>query len=142
VEFCERIKESGQTVPLVFRISFVCPKCPNEEASDNRAESVSLPSSLNLDPEWIAEIDRSLELVRRIEERMFLKCLSHSTVSERLFPCLNRLRKALLRQKSHLIAISPEQTPAVELEQGYTCTCEDQENKSELKLELPNTANF
>ena len=126
VEFCERIKASDEFVPRVLTINFVCAKCHKEERPERRSQSLRLPSSLDLDPGWMAEIDRSLELVRRLEERTFLRCLSHGYVADRLFSSLTRVRKALLRQKSHVIAIRPEQTmPAMELKQDHTCICND-----------------
>ena len=124
---CQQTIESDESIPRVLTINFVCPKCAEKEPLEDQSESTSFPRSLDVDPAWMAEIDRSLELVRRTEERTLLKCLSHGTVADRLFSSLNRLREALVRQKSHLIAIGPEQTTQLmELKEVHTCTCDDE----------------
>ena len=93
VEFCERIKASDEFVPRVLTINFVCAKCHKEERPEGRSQSLRLPSSLDLDPGWMAEIDRSLELVRRLEERTLgigriLAFSSRHSASTIACPCL------------------------------------------------------
>lgn len=141
VALCKQIIESDQPMHYVVAITYECPMCSKKEPLENQSESSSLPSTLHLDSTWIAELDRSLELVFRTEERTFLRCLPRGVLADRLFSSFIRLRNALLRQKSYLMAISPKQTiPIVELEQGHTCTCSDRSTESDLKARRPNAA--
>jgi hypothetical protein len=108
-------------------INYVCPICVKTSPLEvPESQSASLPEALELDPAWQSEIDWALELVRRTEERVFARCLSRGTLPGGFFSALNRLRKALLQQKSHLLQTTPEQTmPLVELRHVNTCTCGD-----------------
>jgi hypothetical protein len=116
------LKQSSLTV------DFVCPTCvKNEPPEVSESQPASLPEALELDPAWQSEIDWALELVCRTEERGFARCLSRGTLPGGFFSALNRLRKALLQQKSHLLQTTPEQPmPLVELRHGTTCTCGDE----------------
>jgi hypothetical protein len=131
LRFCQQIMESDsgqQPEPIILTIKYVCPTCvKNEPLEVPESQSANLPEALELDPAWQAEIDWALELVCRTEERMFARCLSRGTLPGGFFSALNRLRKALLQQKSHLLEMTPEQTvPLLEVSYMHTCTCGDE----------------
>ena len=129
LQLCQQIIESDsrQPEPIIVTVSFVCPTCvKNKPLEVPESQPANLPEALELDPAWQAEIDWALELVRRTEERGFARCLSRGTFPGGFFSALNRLRKALLQQISHLPQTTPEQTvPLVELRHVNTCTCGD-----------------
>jgi hypothetical protein len=130
LRFCQQIIESDsrqQPEPIILTVSYVCPTCDkNEPLEVPEAQSANLPETLELDPVWQSEIDLALELVCRTEERVFARCLSRRTLPGGFFSALNRLRKALLQQKSHLLEMTPEQTmPLFEVSYMHTCTCDD-----------------
>ena len=127
LRICDRIIESNEPESIFISLSFVCPRCPKRERIQDQSESSSSQSFVDLDPAWMDQVDWSLELLRRTEEHIFLRGLTRGMADDRLFPSLDRLRKALLRQKSYLTTISPAQTkPIVTVEQGYRCTCDKQ----------------
>ncbi|PYV80400.1 MAG: hypothetical protein DMG96_00755 [Acidobacteria bacterium] len=130
LQLCQQIIESDSRQPeaIILTVSFVCPTCVrNEPPEVSESQPANLPEALEADPAWQAEIDWALELVCRTEERGFARCLSRGTLPGGFFSALNRLRKALLQQKSHLLRTTPEQPmPLVELRHGTTCTCGDE----------------
>jgi hypothetical protein len=134
LRFCQQIKEWDrweQPEPMLLTVKFVCPTCHiNEPPEVPESQSADLPETLELDPEWRSEIDWALELVCRTEERAFARCRSYRTHAGGFFSALNRLRNALLQQKSHLLEIAPEQTmPLFEVSYMHTCTCGDKSDE-------------
>jgi hypothetical protein len=130
LRFCQQIIESDSRQPpepILLTVSYVCPTCvKNEPLEDPESQSANLNGALEADPAWQAEIDWALEVVCRTEERVFARCLSRGTFPEGFLSALNRLRNALLQQKSHLLQTTPEQQmPLVELRHVTTCTCGD-----------------
>jgi len=130
LRFCQQIIESDggqQPEPIILTINYVCPTCvKNTPPEVPEPQPASLPEALELDPACQLEIDWALERVRRTEERVFARCLSRGTLPGGFFSALNRLRKALLQQKFHLLQTTPEQPmPPVELRHVTTCTCGD-----------------
>ena len=129
LQLCQQIIESDSRQPeaIILTVSFVCPTCvKNKPLEVPESQSANLPEALELDPAWQAEIDWALELVCRTEERVFARCLSRGTPPGGFFSALNRLRKALLQQKSHLLQMTPEQPmPLFEVRYGTTCSCGD-----------------
>jgi hypothetical protein len=129
LQLCQQIIESDSRQPeaIVVTVSFVCPTCvKNEPLEVPESQYANLPEALEADPAWQAEIDWALELVCRTEERVFARCLSRETLPGGFFSALNRLRKALLQQKLHLLETIPQETmPLVESGYVHTCTCGD-----------------
>jgi hypothetical protein len=128
--FCQQIIESDnrpQPEPIILNIRYVCPTCvKNSPLEVPESQSANLPEALEANPAWQAEVDSALELVCRTEERVFARCLSRGTLPGGFFSALNRLRKALLQQKLHLLETIPPQTmPLVESRYVHTCTCGD-----------------
>ena len=125
--FRQQIIESGRgrkPEAMVVTIEWVCGTCPeNRPLGVPESQPASLPEVLEPDPAWQSEIDWALELAHRTEERVFARCLSRGTLPGGFFSALNRLRKALLQQKFHLLQTTPEEAMDFELRLSETCRC-------------------
>src|SRR5438132_1081013 len=129
LQLCQQIIESDSRQPeaIILTVSYVCPTCVKKEPLEvPESQSADLPEALEADPAWQAEVDWALELVCRTEERVFARCLSRGALPGGFFSALDRLRKALLQQKFHLLQTTPQRTmPLIELSHVETCTCGD-----------------
>jgi hypothetical protein len=120
---------------MELTIHFICPDCPADRLVEApESESASLPRVLEPDPGWHSEIDWPLEETYLTEMRVFARCRSRETFPKDFFLSLDRMRKALLHQKSHLLETTPEQPMKLNLNVSEGCICgktPDEEAESE-----------
>jgi hypothetical protein len=124
--FREQIIQSGgdqKPKAMILTDGWRCRTCSEDRPAQPESQPAKSPGVLKSDPAWQSEIDCVLKVASRTEARAFERCLSRGNVPSGFFSALDRLKKALLQQKFHLLQTTPEQTTEVDWRLLLTSNC-------------------